>query len=130
MASFSEFIDFLLKKGYTLIKSDEKLKTVIYLKDGLFIKIVQDPNFKRFISLSRTNNHPWEGWYDMTIVRFFILQKHYEKDSFLWFEQLSVFFTEYHEEIVDAFGPSRFPKTEFVLKALKKERGKLLFGFD
>ncbi len=129
MDNFLIFTNFLQAKNYKLVKEDKHIGVVIYESEGLFIRIEQDRNLERFISLSRTNNHSWEGWYDMDIVRFQILNIPYALDDMYKFEQLSQFFINYYDEIIKAFSLSFFSNTEIALANLKNKRSKALFGY-
>jgi len=129
MDNLSAFIHFLLEKKYTLVEDNKQLKIVTYQLNGLFVQIVQERNFDHFISISRTNNHNWEGWYSMDTVRFLILQEHYQLDRNYKFEQLSRFFMDYYNEIIKAFSLVNFPASENILDTLQKERAKALFGY-
>ena len=130
MDSLVNFTNFLLKKGFTLIEENKQIKITIYELNGLFVRIEQDVNLERFISLSRTNNHSWKGWYDMGIIRFFIIGSPFENDSIVWFDQLNEFFMSRYVEIDKAFSLANFTRTELSLLALQKERAKVLFGYE
>lgn len=130
MDTLVKFTNFLLDKGFTLIEENKQLKITIYELNGLFVRIEQDVNLERFISSSRTNNHSWKGWYDMGIIRFFIIGSPFENDSIVWFDQLSEVFMTQYAEIERAFSPANFTRTEPLLMALQKERAKVLFGYE
>lgn len=119
----------MIGKGYRLIEDNKLLKTTTYELGGLFVQIVQDVNLEQFISLSRTNNHSWKGWYDMDVIRFCIQKIPYKKDDIFKFEHLSHFFINHYDVIMKAFSPSNFVKTETELLALQDERAKVLYGF-
>lgn len=129
MDNFLIFTNFLLAKNYKLVNEDKNIGVVIYESEGLFIRIEQDRTLERFISLSRTNNHSWKGWYDMDIVRFQILNIPYASGDIYKFEQLSQFFINYYDEIMKAFSLPYFSNTEIALANLKNKRSKALFGY-
>ncbi len=128
MDSLLKFINFLLENGFNLIEQNDKLKIAKYEKKGLFVRIVQDVDSKRYIDISRINNHPWEGWSDMGIIYFFILKIPFEKGKGVGFELLSEFFVNHYNEISDAYNQVNFPETELALAALEDQRAKILFG--
>jgi len=130
MNRLSNFIQFLLEKGFNEIENNNQLGFVTYELDGLFLQIEQDRNLERFISLSRANKPGFEGWYDMDIIRFLVLNTDYENVDSLHFENLSQFFMENYEEIFKAFSYPDFYNSENILATLKKQRAKALYGYD
>lgn len=126
----SEFTAFLQQKGYNIIDENRQLHFITYENKGLFIRLSKEVSGEHFIELSRTNNHSWQGWFDMTIVRCLILKAPFEKGGPTDFEQLSQFFKEHYDAIESEFKPTNFLKTETALAALKKERAKVLFDYE
>ncbi|HRH47217.1 MAG TPA: hypothetical protein PLP23_00620 [Panacibacter sp.] len=72
MDNISNFVDFLLGKGFILVEDNKHLRFVTYQHEGFYVRIAGDPDGKRFIDLSITNLPGWQGWYGMNPVNFFI----------------------------------------------------------
>ena len=66
----------------------------------------------------------------MGVIRFFIIGSPFENDSIVWFDQLSEFFVSRYTEIEQAFSLANFTRTEPLLMALKRERAKVLYGYE
>ncbi len=128
--NISNFVDFLLNKGFTLTEDNKQLRFVTYQHQDFYVCIVSDPDGKRFVDLGITNLPGWQGWQDMNTVYFFVSRKHYSEDGPVYFDKLSRFFIDHYSEIRDAFKSSEYPKTEAVLTALKKESAKIRFGYE
>lgn len=47
--NISNFVDFLLSKGFSLVEGNKQLRFITYQQQGFYVRIVGDPDGKRFI---------------------------------------------------------------------------------
>lgn len=126
MANTAQFISFLQTQDFKILSEISTSRRQLLFNGHLYIKILEDLNKEVFIELCCRDIDQIENWYDMALIRFFILKLNYKAKDMIHFEELSAFFLENFTSIMNAFGEDNYAATESALKQLQNERGAAL----
>lgn len=125
----TQLINFLIANNFLKLDDSSSSRSQKFYDGYLWVELIEDLNKEIFIELCCKDIDNIRDWYDMDLIRYFILKSPYKDEENIRFEQLSTFFISNYLVIKEAFSEKFFPITETALKALQKERTKVLFGY-